>query len=87
MASLVCPFCGSPMSVRRSWAQTAVSTLVAAPAVPDMATQARCSSCGRVSAASDLRSSVAGEPGWILQAVLAAVGAVFVLVVAALWWG
>jgi hypothetical protein len=43
------------MPGERSWAQTIVATLVAAPAVPDMATQLRCPACGRVSAASDLR--------------------------------
>ena len=47
------------MPKRRSWAEVAVSTLVQAPAVPDMATQVRCDACGRVSAASDLRYSTA----------------------------
>ncbi len=55
MASLNCPNCGAPMPSRRTWAQAAVSTLIAAPAIPDMATQVRCDKCGRVSAASDLR--------------------------------
>jgi hypothetical protein len=36
-----------------------MSTLSGAPAVPDMATQRRCSNCGRVSAARDLRYTVA----------------------------
>jgi hypothetical protein len=55
MANLRCPHCGAEMSSERTWDQVAVSTLIAAPAVPDMATQVRCSSCGRVSAASELR--------------------------------
>ncbi|MBX3622228.1 MAG: hypothetical protein KF891_19855 [Rhizobacter sp.] len=55
MASLICPHCGATLPSQRTWAQTAVSTLIAAPAVPDMATQVRCDTCGRVSAASDLR--------------------------------
>jgi predicted RNA-binding Zn-ribbon protein involved in translation (DUF1610 family) len=59
MASLVCPHCGAAIPTKRSWAEAAVSTLVQAPAVPDMATQVRCTSCGRVSAASDLRHHVA----------------------------
>lgn len=59
MASLHCPHCGASMHNQRSWAEVAVSTLVPAPAVPDMATQVRCNACGRVSAASDLRHSVA----------------------------
>jgi endogenous inhibitor of DNA gyrase (YacG/DUF329 family) len=59
MASLHCPHCGASMPNQRSWAEVAVSTLVPAPAVPDMSTQVRCNTCGRVSAASDLRYSVA----------------------------
>lgn len=58
MASLHCPHCGASMPKQRSWAEAAVSTLIDAPAVPDMATQVRCAACGRVSAASDLRHSV-----------------------------
>jgi hypothetical protein len=58
MASLQCPHCGAMMPNQRSWAEAAVSTLSQAPAVPDMATQVRCSSCGRTSAASDLRHTV-----------------------------
>lgn len=61
MASLHCPHCGASMPNQRSWAEAAVSTLIAAPAVPDMATQVRCNACGRVSAASDLRHSVVGR--------------------------
>jgi len=34
---------------------------MAAPAVPDMATQVRCDRCGRVSAASDMRHTAAAE--------------------------
>jgi len=78
MASLSCPHCGATLPSERSWAQAAVSTLIAAPAVPDMATQVRCSSCGRVSAASDLRHDVADRfnPSravlWVLAAVFLA---------------
>ena len=59
MASLKCPRCGASLPSQRTWAQTAVSTLIAAPAVPDMATQVRCDKCGRLSAASDLRHMAA----------------------------
>jgi hypothetical protein len=59
MASLHCPHCDATMPGQRSWAEVAVSTLAPSPAVPDMATQVRCNACGRVSAASDLRHSVA----------------------------
>ena len=86
MASLTCPFCGSRMQSERTWAQVALSTLAPAPAFPDMATQARCPSCGRLSAASDQRSSLAGHamgPVVLVVIVIVALGfAVF-----ALWWG
>jgi hypothetical protein len=59
MTSLHCPHCGASMPDQRSWAEVAVSTLVPSPAVADMATQVRCNTCGRLSAASDLRHSVA----------------------------
>jgi hypothetical protein len=77
MASLFSPHCGSAMPSERTWAQAAVSTLITAPAVADMATQVRCSSCGRVSAASDLRHTAADRfnrarlVGWVVAAVFA----------------
>lgn len=61
MARLKCPHCGNPIASQRTWAQAAVSTLMAAPAIPDMATQVRCAKCGRVSAASDLRTEAADK--------------------------
>ena len=61
MAHLSCPHCGSRIVSERTWAQTAVSTLIAAPAVPDMATQVRCPRCGQISAASDMRVDAAGQ--------------------------
>jgi membrane protein required for beta-lactamase induction len=59
MAMLKCPHCDSPIEAERTWAQTAVASLMAAPAIPDMATQVRCKRCGRISAASDMRPGVA----------------------------
>ena len=59
MATLTCPHCGSPIASERTWAQAAVSTLMAAPAIPDMATEVRCAKCGRISAASDMRTDTA----------------------------
>ena len=81
MASLNCPRCGASMPSRRSWAQAAVSTLIAAPAVPDMATQVRCDHCGHVSAASDLRYTAAGhiEPARVVLWVVAAAVVVWAL--------
>lgn len=66
MASLHCPDCGACMPDGRSWTEVAVSTLIPAPAVPDMATQ---DACGRVSAASDLRYSM-GDRFRLKRAVL-----------------
>jgi endogenous inhibitor of DNA gyrase (YacG/DUF329 family) len=82
MASLNCPHCGAPMPSQRTWGQAAVSTLIAAPAVPDMATQVRCDKCGRVSAASDLRYSAAAhfKPIRLLLWLVAGAFLVWVLV-------
>ena len=76
MATLKCPHCGSPMGSERTWAQAAVSCLMPAPAIPDMATQLRCAKCGLVSAASDLRTDAADRFGkahralWLVVALL-----------------
>mgnify|MGYP000952805391 CR=1 FL=1 len=45
MAKLVCPQCGSELSSPETWAKAALATLMAAPAVQDMATQVRCPTC------------------------------------------
>ena len=78
MAKLMCPNCGNSIDDERTWAQAALSTLVAAPAIPDMATQVRCAKCGRVSAASDMRTDSAYSLSkqhlvvWILGVALVA---------------
>lgn len=77
MASMNCPHCGASMPNQRTWAQAAVSTLIAAPAVPDMATQVRCDQCGRVSAASDLRYTAAERFKWPRLLLWVAVVALF----------
>ena len=55
MAQVACPRCETRFTVAGGWAAAAVATLVAAPAVPDMATQVRCPHCQFVFAASDVR--------------------------------
>lgn len=82
MASLNCPHCGAPMPSERTWAQAAVSTLIAAPAVPDMATQVRCDKCGRVFAASELRHTAAEhfKPSRLLLGLVAGAFLAWVLV-------
>ena len=83
MASLKCPHCGAPLRDQRTWAEAALSTTIAAPAVPDMATQRRCDHCGRVSAASDIRPAVADrfkrshQLLWMVVAALMAWGLVW----------
>jgi len=81
VTSLHCPHCDASMPAQRSWAQVAVSTLIAAPAVPDMATQVRCSKCGRLSAASDLRYAVADRFRPLRLLLGVAAGGVFAWVV------
>lgn len=61
MATLRCPHCDNPIPSERTWAQAAVSTLMPAPAIPDMATQVRCAKCGHVAAASDMRTGTADK--------------------------
>lgn len=76
MSKLRCPHCGQPINSERTWAQTALSSLMAAPAIPDMATQVRCNHCGKVSAASDMRLDAAYKSTklhlavWVLGAAL-----------------
>ena len=58
MSTLRCPKCDFEFSAGGGgdgWAKVAVSTLIAAPAVPDMATQARCPNCQHLFAEGDVR--------------------------------
>lgn len=55
MARKHCPHCGAELPASERWAQTALSTLVAAPAVRDMATQVRCPKCEHVLVDSEVR--------------------------------
>lgn len=55
MATLRCPRCDSGFSVGEGWAKSALSTLIAAPAVPDMATQVRCPKCQYLFAEGEVR--------------------------------
>jgi uncharacterized C2H2 Zn-finger protein len=54
MANQECPKCGAHFSSSDDWARSALSTLVPAPAVRDMATQVRCPKCGHVFAESEV---------------------------------
>lgn len=55
MATLKCPNCEHIFSAGDGWAKAAVATLIAAPAVPDMATQLRCPACHHLFAEGDIR--------------------------------
>lgn len=55
MANQTCPKCGGQFPASDILAKAAVSLLVPAPAVRDMATQVRCPHCHRVFADSEVR--------------------------------
>ncbi len=55
MAKVTCPRCETEVSTSGGWASAAVSTTIAAPAVPDMATQIRCPNCHHVFTESEVR--------------------------------
>jgi rubredoxin len=55
MATLQCPKCDYKFEADHGFAKTAVSTLIPAPAVPDMATQVRCPNCRHLFADSEVR--------------------------------
>ncbi len=80
MAKRTCPGCGRRFSEGDAFAASAVSTLIPAPAVDDLATEVRCPGCGRVVTARDDRIQRAWGSGgaWALAAfaALAAIAAV-----------
>jgi len=55
MADQECPKCGTKFPDNAGWAKSAVSTLIIAPAVQDMATQVRCPHCQHLFAESEIR--------------------------------
>ena len=54
MAKMRCPKCDSEVPAEDGWAKAALSSMIPAPAVPDMATQVRCPGCHAVFAQSDV---------------------------------
>jgi ribosomal protein S27E len=58
MAKITCPRCETKVSTSGGWASAAVSATIAAPAVPDMATQVRCPNCHYVFAESEVRHNL-----------------------------
>jgi len=55
MAKQTCPKCGTEFPMSEGWARAAVSVLIPAPAVPDMASQVRCPHCQHLFADGDVR--------------------------------
>ena len=75
MTKQTCPRCGTEFSSSTGWANAAVSTLIQAPAVPDMATQVRCPACQHLFANTELRpdSVASSRPGYTAGVVVALV--------------
>ena len=55
MADQTCPKCGTRFPTGDGWPKAAVSLLIPAPAVPDMATQVRCPRCHYLFADGEIR--------------------------------
>jgi ribosomal protein S27AE len=67
MANRECPKCGAHFPVTDDWAKGSVSLLIAAPAVPDMATQVRCPNCDHVFADSEVRYPGSSAPRGLMM--------------------
>jgi uncharacterized C2H2 Zn-finger protein len=80
MATLKCPRCDGRVEAGDGWAQAALSTLIAAPAVPDMASVLHCPHCRHVFADSELRPLGAAHPwrynAWVVAVLAAGLGMV-----------
>ena len=80
MAALQCPRCDLKFPARDGWAKAAVSVLMAAPAVPDMATQVRCPRCGYLFAEGEVRylAATSSRPLMTALAVVALLAAAWI---------
>jgi uncharacterized C2H2 Zn-finger protein len=69
-----CPQCGAHFPAADAWAKSALSILVVAPAVQDLATQVRCPQCGHVFPEREVRHLRSSRPigSMILLALLGA---------------
>jgi uncharacterized C2H2 Zn-finger protein len=57
-----CPKCGAHFPAADAWAKSALSILVVAPAVQDLATQVRCPQCGHVFPEREVRHLRSSRP-------------------------
>ena len=79
MDVLICPECDKPIPATgkwemwERWAGVAVSTTIAAPAVPDMATRMRCPSCQHLFTRHEVRYQRASFAlsAWLASATIA----------------
>lgn len=70
MAKQTCPKCGTQFSTSEGWGKAALSLLMPAPAVPDMATQVRCPQCQHLFAEIRHLRSFAPRGSWLLVLVV-----------------
>lgn len=80
MATLRCPKCDSTFSAGDGWAKTAVTMLMPAPAVPDMASVVRCPKCRHVFADAGIRYLGTARPRTSNAVLLGVVVAALVVV-------
>lgn len=71
MAVQECPKCGARFTDPDGWAKVMLSTLMIAPAVPDLATQVRCPRCHYLFAESEVRYSRSRGYSLVLWILLA----------------
>lgn len=81
MAQQTCPNCGTRFSDGERWARGALSVLIPAPAIRDMATQTRCPTCGHVIVDSEVRYLAASRTtlAWVLVAIACVLVAIWTI--------
>jgi uncharacterized C2H2 Zn-finger protein len=81
MTNQECPRCKATFSTNENWTKGTIATLMAAPAVPDMATQMRCPKCGYVFGESEVRYLRATAKTRTIAAILIVVVGLFLLAI------
>jgi uncharacterized C2H2 Zn-finger protein len=77
MATQECPKCGALFEDHDAWAAAALSTLMVAPAVDDMATQVRCPKCRYLFVESQVRYARSSRSRVIMIFVWACIACLF----------
>ena len=78
MAEQTCPKCGTQFRTSDGWAKSAVSLLIPAPAVPDMATQVRCPHCQHLLPDGEVRH-LSSSPSKVYRTLVVIAVAILVL--------